>query len=136
MTVIICIDDNKGMMFNYRRQSQDRELRSRIIKLAGDNKLWMNACSYKQFSDCTVKSLVVDEDFLEKAGDHDYCFIEDQDITPYLNRIETIILYKWNRKYPADFFLTADMSEWKLISQMDFEGCSHEKITEERYTRL
>ena len=24
MILIVCIDDNKGMMFNHRRQSQDR----------------------------------------------------------------------------------------------------------------
>lgn len=34
MIVIACLDDNGGMMFNHRRQSQDRMLRAHIAALA------------------------------------------------------------------------------------------------------
>ena len=36
MIVIACLDDNGGMMFNHRRQSQDRMLRAHIAALVGD----------------------------------------------------------------------------------------------------
>ena len=39
MIVIVCVDDNNGMMFNKRRQSQDRVLRQRMLELAGEKKL-------------------------------------------------------------------------------------------------
>lgn len=136
MTAIICLDDNDGMMFNHRRQSQDREVRVRLMEQSAGHKLWMNPYSYKQFSDCSSEELAADEAFLEKAGEKDYCFIEDKDIVPYLDRIEQIILYRWNRRYPADFYFTVDMKGWKQISRKDFTGSSHEKITEEVYTRL
>ena len=42
MIVIACLDDNGGMMFNHRRQSQDRVLRAHIAALVGDARLWMN----------------------------------------------------------------------------------------------
>lgn len=42
MIVIACLDDNGGMMFNHRRQSQDRMLRAHIAALVGDARLWMN----------------------------------------------------------------------------------------------
>ena len=35
MIVIACLDDNGGMMFNHRRQSQDRMLRAHIAALVG-----------------------------------------------------------------------------------------------------
>ncbi len=35
MILIVCVDDNKGMMFNHRRQSQDRVLRRHILDMSG-----------------------------------------------------------------------------------------------------
>ena len=49
MKIIVCVDNQNGMMFNHRRQSQDRVLRKRILELTGGEKLWMNAYSQKQF---------------------------------------------------------------------------------------
>ena len=40
MIIMVCVDDNNGMMFNKRRQSQDRVLRQRMLELAGEKKLW------------------------------------------------------------------------------------------------
>ena len=50
MKIIVCVDNQNGMMFNHRRQSQDRVLRKRILELTGGKKLWMNAYSQKQFT--------------------------------------------------------------------------------------
>ena len=33
MVLIVCVDDHNGMMFNHRRQSQDRILRGDILEL-------------------------------------------------------------------------------------------------------
>ena len=41
MKIIVCVDNQNGMMFNHRRQSQDRVLRKRILELTGGEKLWM-----------------------------------------------------------------------------------------------
>ena len=65
MILIVCVDDNKGMMFNHRRQSQDRVLRRHILDRVGDAKLWMNGYSAKMFekdeSEQVRKCLIVDE---------------------------------------------------------------------------
>ena len=78
MILIVCVDDNKGMMFNHRRQSQDRVLRRHILDRVGDAKLWMNGYSAKMFekdeSEQVRKCLIVDEDFLKKAAKGEYCF--------------------------------------------------------------
>ena len=72
MILIACVDDNLGMLFNNRRQSMDRVLRARLLKLCGTHKLWMNAYSRGQFDE-TAEGITVDEDFMAKAGSDDYC---------------------------------------------------------------
>lgn len=49
MILIVCVDDHNGMMFNHRRQSQDRILRGDILELTEGKILWMDAYSKKQF---------------------------------------------------------------------------------------
>lgn len=135
MIVILCIDDNNGMMFNYRRQSQDKKLREHILNLISPNGLWMNSYSGKQFTDTDSKRLFIDDCFLDKIRTGDYCFIENTDISPYIEDIEKIILFKWNRNYPADTFFTIDLSEWILEEKEEFAGYSHDKITKEIYSK-
>jgi hypothetical protein len=135
MNVIICIDDNNGMMFNHRRQSQDRTLRERIISTVKGKKLLMNEYSFKQFQDCDSGNIAVDEDFLSKACEGDYCFVENVDINDFNSNIEELIIYKWNRSYPSDMKLNSSFDGWKLQSSVDFKGYSHDKITEEVWTK-
>lgn len=61
MIVIACLDDNGGMMFNHRRQSQDRVLRAHIAALVGDARLWMNHYSAQQFDAESIQHLNVDD---------------------------------------------------------------------------
>ncbi len=53
----------------------------------------------------------------------------------YEDRIEKVILFKWNRNYPADTFFSLDLSGYTLEKTEDFAGNSHEKITKEIYRR-
>lgn len=133
MNVIITIDDNQGMVFNKRRQSKDRELRKNILLQAGDNKLWMNEYSFRQFEEELGTNICVAEDFVEKAESGEYCFVENIPLTEYEDRIEMLVLYKWNRVYPSDLRFMIDLSSerWNLISGEEFVGSSHEKITKE-----
>ena len=122
------------MLFNHRRLSRDRRVCEKILDYSNEKELWMNAYSRKLFTDLTdINSIQVDEEFLDKS--QSICFVENQDITPYLPKIDTLVLFQWNRDYPADFFFTVDLSQWNLISTEDFEGTSHEKITMELYKK-
>ena len=134
MTIIACVDDNWGIMFNQRRQSQDKILRNHILKEIKENTLWMNRYSAKMFE--KHPKICISEDFLNKAAPDDYCFVENCSVIPYAQKINQVIVYKWNRKYPADQYFDIPLSEdgWRLISSEDFEGSSHEKITKEVYT--
>jgi len=131
MQVIITVENRNGMLFNHRRVSRDQKVSERILAYCKEKKLWMNAYSAKLFEN--NPQIRVSETFLEQKDA--ICFVEDQDVTPYLPEVDTIILFHWNRDYPADFFFTVDLSEWNRIHQEEFAGKSHEKITMEVYKK-
>ena len=137
MILIVCVDDDNGMMFNHRRQSQDRVLRERVLGMIAGSRLWMNHYTEKQFSTDNATQINVDDDFLNEDAPGDYCFDEGDDVPDYEKWIEKIILYKWNRRYPGDmhFDLPLTAHGWRLTGSTDFIGSSHEKITEEVYVR-
>ena len=141
MKLIVCIDEKKGMMFNHRRQSQDRVLRDDIRKECQGSILRMNAYSAGLFEkDADVETTVQifsSEDFLAQASEDDCCFVEDKDVSLWLEQADTVILYQWNRHYPADLYFTAELSEdtWQMERQEDFAGSSHEKITKTVYAK-
>lgn len=134
MIAVICMDDRGGMLFNRRRQSQDRLLRSDLLREAAGRPVWMNAYSAKQFT-APPENLRPAEDFLDRAGPGELCFVEDRDLTPWLEKLEGLILYRWNRTYPADLYFTLPLEGWTLERTEEFAGSSHEKITKEVYGR-
>lgn len=135
MNLIVCIDNHNGMAFHNRRQSQDRILREQLFQMIGSRRLWMNSYSRKQFTETVPTEICTAEDFLEKAGPGDYCFVENLDISPYAKQVETLVLFRWNRDYPADLFFRLDLGSWTLIKSLDFTGFSHKVITKEIYAR-
>lgn len=136
MILMLCIDDENGMAFANRRQSQDRALRERLLLVSG-GALWLNAYSAKQFAPEQSTQFVIDEDFLAHAGAGDFCFAETTDPAPFEQKAEKIILYRWNRRYPAHLHFSIPLAAhgWKCIAAGDFKGYSHETITEEVYIK-
>ncbi len=132
MKIIACIDDQNGLLFNHRRLSSDVMLTRRILENIGDATLWVTPYSAKLFDGASV---CVDPLLMDKAKDADYCFIEDTDMAPYMDKVSQIILYRWNRRYPSDRKFPALSSEWRLIATEEFTGNSHPVITEEVYER-
>ena len=132
MNVIVCLDKNQGMLFHKRRQSRDANVIKDIEKITKE--LWISPFSETLFSDstCNIKS---DKDYLEKAGADNFCFVEANAVFPYISKVEQIIVYKWNRHYPAYFKFDVPLENWILIDKIDFVGTSHEKITRETYVK-
>ena len=135
MKIIVCLDDDYGMLFNDRRQSMDSALRERIAQITKGSVLLMNSYSARQFSDFPG-NMVVDECFLDKAEGNGYYFVENTDITPYAPKISTLIIYRWNRNYPQDVSFPVSLlcDKQNLVSVYNFEGHSHNCITEEVYS--
>lgn len=138
MIIIACVDKRNGIMFNCRRQSRDSAVCGDILRECGGKKLYMNAYSGKLFGDVEEKNIRISEDFLKEAEEEDFCFIEDIQIAGFENEIRTVILYQWNRRYPADRYFLLDLSDgsWELQRTEELKGSSHEKITKEVYERV
>lgn len=132
MNIIVCLDDNLGMLFNKRRQSRDRRVTEDIASFTDE--VLISPFSQNLFSESLCKTKM-DEQFLETARANTYCFVEADHVSPYIDKIEQIIVYRWNRTYPADFKFDISLDNWKRIEQMDFAGFSHEKITKEIYVK-
>lgn len=137
MILVACVDDGGGLLFHNRRQSQDRIVRENILRDAADTKLWMNAYSYRQFCGMETESIFVAEDFMNRAGSEEYALLEMAGAAAYKERIERIVLYRWNRRYPSDVLFDIPLTEhgWKAIYREEFSGSSHRKITKEVYQR-
>ena len=133
MIPIVCIDDKGGMLFNKRRQSRDAVICDRILELTAGKKLWMNEYSLKLFDE--KSNIIADENFLEKVGYGEYCFVEDKVLADYEIKAEKLIVFKWNKVYPSSQKLDIDLNDWRLESVREFAGKSHPVITEEVYVK-
>lgn len=134
MKLIICVDENNGMLFNQRRQSRDKELIKHIKNLVWGKKLWISSFSEKLF-DGVCEYHLFDNENSTNIGEDDFCFVENFSPKMLESEIDELIVYNWNRSYPADTYFDICLDNWKLISEQDIRGSSHEKITERIYQK-
>ncbi len=137
MIAVVCLDDRNGMSFNHRRQSRDACLRRRLLDMTAGRRLWMSPGSAAQFSPEDADRLQVSETFLNEAGPGDYVFVEDRALAPFAEKLEKVVVFRWNRVYPGDQFLDLELTEepWRRVETVDFPGKSHQRITMEVYAR-
>ena len=133
MKLIVCIDLNKGMLFNNRRQSRDRKIVENIRDLIDENKLWITEFSKDMFENTKYNLFEINN--TEDIKEEDYVFIENYSPKILEDKLNEIILFNWNRNYSADLFFDILLENWKLESEIEFEGFSHEKIGRKIYKR-
>ena len=129
MILAICADDKLGLSFAGRRQSKDSEIRRRLIDLS-KGQLRMSDYSARQFDEPVYHGA----DYLTNANRGDWCFVENADHETCAGQIERIVLFRWNRHYPADVFFRFP-GNWTLVDTEEFAGSSHDKITMEVYQK-
>lgn len=129
MTLYICLDDRNGLRFNKRRQSRDaavlEDIRSQI---SGD--LLIEPFSEKLIREAGISCVLPPE----RAEDY---FAEDIPTEEVLSACSKVVIYRWNRHYPADVRWNPDLAErgFLLAETSEFPGKSHEKITREVYVK-
>ena len=135
LTVAVTVDDKMGVAFNKRRQSRDKLLIEDLCK-AWDGDIYVTSYTAPLFEDFEGRIKVVN-DPLSECTDGGLCFLELTSIAEHIDSISELIIYRWNRLYPSDKKLGADIdkSKFNLISSCDFVGKSHDKITKEIYRR-
>ena len=135
MIAVVCVDDKGGVCFHNRRQSQDRVLREYLLSRIGDAPLHLSAYSAKQFAEVPAERLQVSDNPLAACKQGEYCFVEGQALSAWAEQLEAVVVFRWNRAYPADTHLDLDLDggHWTLADRQEFAGYSHEKITCDTY---
>lgn len=134
MKISYCIAENAGLSFNGRRVSRDLKILENIKKEAGNGKICVENGSVGIFERLGIAVFCISSaDDAEK----DCIFFAESESEAYLDKSDTLVIYKFNRSYPADVFIPTEKinAEFELISAEDFQGASHEKITKEIYRR-
>lgn len=135
MTLYFCLDIRGGMAFNYRRQSRDRavlaDIRSRL-----EGELYIDPISRRLIEAAEIPCCYAPEEITEDMGGCHF-FVEDRTPGDWVGFASTVVLYHWNRHYPADQFFTIDLPAmgFALAERVDFPGTSHETITREVYVK-
>lgn len=135
MLAALCLDDRDGLSFHCRRLSRDRAQQEDLLSLCRGRPLWLAPYSAPLF-DWAADRVLVDGSLLDRAGPGEICFLEDR-LPPMEGpgAPEGLILYRWNRTYPADVRFRPDLSPFTLANRTEFPGSSHERITREIYLR-
>lgn len=134
MTVIVCTGNRGGMLFLGRRVSRDRAILSDIASLEG--RLLCHPFSEKYLRGAGLDP-VVDEALLEHAKAGDLCFIESLPLLPHAARIDRLIRYTFDKRYPFDFSLDLDPAAagLRLTATEEFKGHAHDTIKKEIFER-
>ena len=137
MNICVCVDDSMGMSFFGKRQSRDKLLIQRLLSHAEYDRILTSEYSAPLFADANDGRVCVASDGYASCTERDVCFFELEHITEYADSLQTIIIYKWNRKYPSDkkFPFSPQDKGFTLSSSVEFAGNSHDKITEEIWTK-
>ena len=135
MKVFVCIDDGGGTLFMGKRQSRDRVLIDDVRATVGEGRLLIHPFSESLFA--KEGGYLLSDDPLGEAENDDYCFIESLPLLPFAKKIDTLYVYKWNRRYPATaFFDLAPLENgFRPAETVDLVGSSHDKITKETYVK-
>lgn len=134
MTLLFCLDDRNGLSFHNRRQSRDRAVLADIVsQLTGV--LLVDPMSEKMMLRHEIPYEIVTEEMLP-AEDALY-FMEQRSPESLLPQAKKVVIYRWNRVYPADRYLEIPLQEagFSLTEVSQFPGYSHETITREVYVR-
>lgn len=129
MTLYICLDDRNGLRFNKRRQSRDAAVLEDIRgRLAGPLLI-------DPFSEKLIREAEIPYALMPQAGEA--LFWEDVPTEEILENCGEVVIYRWNRHYPADTRWDPDLEArgFSLAETVEFSGKSHEKITREVYVK-
>ena len=127
MTLIVSVGKNGELLFNRRRCSSDRAVTADIGSMFDSAALCVSAYSAPLFEGAHIIAS------LEEVGDG-IVFLEDFPLLPALAQAQKIIVYRFDRTYPADVRVQIPQ-DFSLTEKLKFAGFSHDKITREVYQR-
>ncbi len=133
--LVITVDDRGGIMFNNRRQSRDSILIRNLCETV-DGKIYVTGYSLPLFCEYEERVILCDSP-ADSCKCGETAFLEGEYIRQYIERADEIIVYSWNKVYPADKHLDVRLGDFSFIlyGESEFVGSSHKKITKRIYKR-
>ena len=61
MKLVVCLDENNGIKFFGKRQSQDELQRKNLFELIGNSKIFLTGYSYDLYKDIEFNFEIIDE---------------------------------------------------------------------------
>lgn len=124
LILAVAIDDKGGIAFNKRPCSRDACLLKRLEDISVGNILYPTP----DVSEC--------RDLIGRLDEGKYVFFFNrEDPSPVINLFDEVRIYQWNREYPNDVKFHWNGDGFHLVGKFDFNGKSHEKITELIYAK-
>ena len=127
MTLILWVGKNGEMMFNRRRCSRDRGVIADILAMYDPSEIRVSAYSSPLFDGARVISSL-------SEAEGGVLFLEDLPLSAALAQARKMIVYRFDRVYPADVRLVIPQ-DFQMTESREFAGFSHEKITREVYEK-
>lgn len=127
MKLVVCLDDNFGILFNKRRQSSDEIQRIDLKNIIKEKKVYLTEYSFDLYKDLNLDFEIIDENSSNFLDDSFFIY-EGEFLEKVIEKVDEIICYFWNRDYPFDESFEI-LENFKLIESFDFKGKSHDKIT-------
>lgn len=128
MTVYLCLDDRGGLLFNKRRLSRDAAV---LADMAAEGPVTIDPFSEKLLAQ--IPHLLAEEILPKDCR----FFLENRNPESVLPLADRLVLYRWNRHYPADVRWEGTPGDYGFVlsETSEFPGKSHEKITKEVYVK-
>lgn len=135
ISLALCTDVRRGMMFNRRRQMKDAELIKYIVEKHGEGGIFIHPFSEKLF--LGYEGVCVSENPLEDCTHGATCFIEEPSRITSLDSVDKIIIFNFGIPYPADTYFDLALEEhgFKRISKDKLKTALHDRLTKEVYIK-
>lgn len=127
MTLILWTGKNGELLFNRRRCSQDSAVIADISTMFNPADICVSAYSSPLFPGAKVIQNL-------QEAENSVLFLENLPLSPALMQTTHLVVYRFDRVYPADVRLEIP-KEFQLKESKEFSGSSHDKITREVYEK-
>ncbi|MBR3631345.1 MAG: hypothetical protein IKN55_12855 [Oscillospiraceae bacterium] len=136
MVLITCVDQKNGLSFNGRRQTSDSAVYADICNYAADHFCGIEMASSTMEAMSGYLRRIGSETNPAATEPKQARFAEMDDCQGLDTLYDTLILYRWDKTYPADTFLSIGLQHYRLIEKQEMTGSSHKTIVKEVYKHL
>ncbi len=134
MTAVICIDNYAGIGYNKRRQTRDAGIIRDAVSMCKGGRIVITPTSEKLFAGIPH---ICAENPLSVMGKDDLYYAEFDVFEDVFDKADTVVIYSWNRAYPADVYFQYDPEEHGMTAESEtlINGTSHDDVIKRVFVR-